>query len=121
MATAGQLDAGGASEPTPQAIPVSAKNSVVEVKPSSRRTIKIWLLPEGSAERKLEKLGDTFAKAFNKLNYMRRQQFFSGQRIDFEDTAKAVYEKYKRVLGSANVQQLINKNTEAWLSYLSLL
>jgi putative transposase len=47
---------------------------------------------------------------------MRRQQFFSGQRIDFEGTAKAVYEKYKSIIGSANVQQVINKNTEAWLS-----
>ncbi|MGC8599819.1 MAG: hypothetical protein ACP5LX_02000 [Nitrososphaeria archaeon] len=116
MATAGQLDAGGAPEPTPQAIPASAKNSVVEIKPSSRMTIKIRLLPEGSAERKLRKLGDLFAKAFNELNYMRRQQFFSGQRIDFEGTAKAVYEKYKSIIGSANVQQVINKNTEAWLS-----
>ena len=53
------------------------------------------LLPKGSTERKLRKLGELFAKAFNELNYMRRQQFFLGQRIDFDGTAKAVYEKYK--------------------------
>ncbi|MGC8593750.1 MAG: RNA-guided endonuclease TnpB family protein, partial [Nitrososphaeria archaeon] len=121
MATAGQLEFGGVSEPTPQAIPVVAEKQVIEVKPSNKRTNKIRLLPKGSTERKLEKLGDLFAKAFNELNYMRRQQFFSGQKIDFEGTAKTVYEKYKSQLGSANVQQLTNKNNEAWSSYFSLL
>ncbi|MGC9146112.1 MAG: RNA-guided endonuclease TnpB family protein, partial [Nitrososphaeria archaeon] len=76
MVTTGQLVIGGVPEPTPQAIPVSAKNSVVEVKPSNRRTNKIRLLPKGSTEIKLKRLGDLFAKAFNELNYMRRQQFF---------------------------------------------
>jgi len=121
MATAGQLDAGGAPELTPQAITALAEKQVIEVKPSNKRTNKVRLLPKGSAERKLERLGDMFAKAFNELNYMRRQQFFSGQKIDFEVTAKAVYEKYKSIFGSANVQQLINKNNEAWSSYFSLL
>jgi putative transposase len=78
-------------------------------------------LPKGSAERKLEKFGDLFAKAFNELNYIRRQQFFSGQMIDFEGTAKTVYEKYRSILGSANVQQVINKINEAWSSYFGLL
>ncbi|MGC9208662.1 MAG: hypothetical protein ACP5GH_02230 [Nitrososphaeria archaeon] len=120
MAKAGQLDAGGVPEPTPQAIPAVAENTV-EVKPSNKRTNKVRLLPKGSIERKFRKLGDLFAKAFNELNYMRRQQFFSGQKIDFEGTAKTIYEKYKSLLGSANVQQLIKKNNEAWLSYFSLL
>ncbi|MGC9208948.1 MAG: RNA-guided endonuclease InsQ/TnpB family protein [Nitrososphaeria archaeon] len=121
MAMAGQLEFGGTPEPTPQAIPAVAEKQVVEVRPSNRRTNKVRLLPRGSAERKLERLGDLFAKAFNELNYMRRQQLFSGQRIDLEGTARAVYEKYKSLLGSANVQQVINKNTEAWSSFFSLL
>ncbi|MGC9211836.1 MAG: hypothetical protein ACP5FU_06790, partial [Nitrososphaeria archaeon] len=68
------------------------------------------LVAERKLRKKAKKLGDLFAEAFNELNYTRRQQFFSGQRMDFEGTAKAVYEKYKSLLGSANVQQLINKN-----------
>ncbi|MDP8022920.1 MAG: hypothetical protein RAK20_00400 [Conexivisphaerales archaeon] len=43
-------------------------------KPSNRSTIKVRLLQKGSAERKLEKLRELFAKAFNELNYMKRQQ-----------------------------------------------
>ncbi|MGC8569533.1 MAG: RNA-guided endonuclease TnpB family protein, partial [Nitrososphaeria archaeon] len=109
MAMAGQLEFGGAPEPTPQAIPAVAERQVVEVKPSNKRTNRVRLLPRGSAERKLRRLGDLFAKAFNELNYIRRQQLFSGQKIDFKETAKTVYEKYKRQLGSANVQQLINR------------
>ncbi|MGC9208687.1 MAG: transposase, partial [Nitrososphaeria archaeon] len=120
MAMAGQLEFGGAPEPTPQAIPAVAENTV-EVRPSDRRTNKVRLLPRGSAERKLRRLGDLFAKAFNELNYMRRRQLFSGHKIDFEGTARAVYKKYKSVLGSANVQQLINRNNEAWSSFFSLL
>ncbi|MGC9208656.1 MAG: hypothetical protein ACP5GH_02200 [Nitrososphaeria archaeon] len=121
MAMAGQLEFGGAPEPTPQAIPAVAERQVVEVKPSNRRINKVRLLPRGSTERKLKRLGELFSKAFNELNYIRRQQLFSGQKIDFEGTARAVYEKYKSILGSANVQQLINKNTEAWSSFFSLL
>ncbi|MGC9209204.1 MAG: RNA-guided endonuclease TnpB family protein, partial [Nitrososphaeria archaeon] len=120
MAMAGQPESGGAPEPTPQAIPAVAENTV-EIKPSNKRTNKVRLLSRGSTERKLERLGDLFAKAFNELNYIRRQQFFSGRRIDFEGTARAVYEKYKSVLGSANVQQLINRSNEAWSSFFSLL
>ncbi|MGC9209148.1 MAG: RNA-guided endonuclease TnpB family protein, partial [Nitrososphaeria archaeon] len=85
MAMAGQLKAGGVPGPTPQAIPAVAENTV-EVKLSNRRTNKVRLLPRGSSERKLRRLGDLFAKAFNELNYMRRRQLFSGQKIDFEDT-----------------------------------
>ncbi|MGC8593503.1 MAG: hypothetical protein ACP5LF_04385 [Nitrososphaeria archaeon] len=45
-------------------------------KPSNRMTNKVRLLPRRSAERKLEKLGNAFTKAFNELNYMRRDLFW---------------------------------------------
>ncbi|MDP8022905.1 MAG: hypothetical protein ACP5LF_01540 [Nitrososphaeria archaeon] len=48
------------------------------------------------------------------------EQFFSGKKIDFERTARMIYEKYKNLLGSANVQQLINRKNEAWSSYIVL-
>ena len=51
---------------------------------------------------------------------LHEKQFFSGQKIDFEGTARMIYEKYKSLLGSANVQQLIMRNNEAWLSYIVL-
>ncbi|NAY82488.1 MAG: hypothetical protein GU362_06415 [Thaumarchaeota archaeon] len=43
-----QIIAGGVPEPTSQAIPVRAEKAV-SIKPSNRRTIKIRLLPKGSA------------------------------------------------------------------------
>ncbi len=49
---------------------------VIEVKPSNKRTNKVRLLPKGSTERKLRKLGDLFAKAFNELNFMGRDLFW---------------------------------------------
>ncbi|MGC8664900.1 MAG: hypothetical protein ACP5SE_04450 [Nitrososphaeria archaeon] len=39
-------------------------------------TNKVRLLPGGSAERKLERLGNMFAEAFNELNYIRRDLFW---------------------------------------------
>jgi hypothetical protein len=44
MATAGQLDAGGAPEPIPQAITAVAEKQVIKVKPSNKRTNKARLL-----------------------------------------------------------------------------
>ncbi|MFP3222863.1 MAG: hypothetical protein RXR21_04240 [Nitrososphaeria archaeon] len=48
----GQIIAGGVPEPTSLDIPARAEKAV-SIKPSNRRTIKIRLLPKGSAERKL--------------------------------------------------------------------
>jgi len=41
--------------------------------------------------------------------------------VDFNKTEKAVYEKYKREIGSATVQQICRKNAEAWRSFFSLI
>ncbi|MDP8023906.1 MAG: hypothetical protein ACP5LF_03295 [Nitrososphaeria archaeon] len=67
---------------------LSQKNK--QSKPSNRRANKARLLPKGSAERKLERLGDMFTKAFNELNYMSIEYFFSGKKIDFEGTARMI-------------------------------
>ncbi|MGC8593517.1 MAG: hypothetical protein ACP5LF_04455 [Nitrososphaeria archaeon] len=59
-----------------QAIPAVTEKQVIEVKLDNRRTNKARLLPGGSAERKLERLGNMFAEAFNELNYIRRDLFW---------------------------------------------
>jgi len=47
-----QIITGGVPEPTSQAIPARIRKAV-EVKFSTRRTLRIRLLPKGGAERKL--------------------------------------------------------------------
>ena len=80
----------------------------------------VRLLPNGFQERKLRRLADTSAKLFNELNYERRQQFFRGEKVDFEGTWGKCYEKYKEELG-VNAQAVMQKNNEAWNSIFSLL
>jgi len=41
--------------------------------------------------------------------------------VDLKGTYDEYYGKYKGELGSANAQQVINKNNEAWSSFFSLL
>ncbi|AEH23752.1 putative transposase [Pyrococcus yayanosii CH1] len=55
------------------------------------------------------------------MNYLRRQQYFQEQIVDFNSTEKTVYEEFKREIGSATVQQICRKNAEAWRSFFSLL
>jgi len=80
----------------------------------------VRLLPNGFQERKLRRLADTSAKLFNEVNYERRQQFFRGEKVDFEGTWGKCYEKYKEELG-VNAQAVMQKNNEAWGSFFSLL
>jgi len=80
----------------------------------------VRLLPNGFQERKLRRLADTSAKLFNEINYERRQQFFRGEKVDFEGTWGKCYEKYKEELG-VNAQAIMQKNNEAWNSLFSLL
>jgi len=81
----------------------------------------VRLLPNGFQERKLRRLADISAKLFNEINYERRQQFFHGGKVDLKGTYDKYYGKYKDELGSANAQQVLNKNNEAWNSFFSLL
>jgi len=80
----------------------------------------VRLLPNGFQERKLRRLANISAKLFNELNYERRQQFFRGEKVDFEGTWGKCYEKYKEELG-VNAQAVMQKNNEAWNSFFSLL
>jgi putative transposase len=115
--SSGQLLGHEEREPTPPAIP---EEGIYEVKYENRRTNVVRLLPNGFQERKLRKLADASARLFNEVNYERRQQFFRGERVDFQGTYQKYYDKYKDILG-VNAQQVLNKNNEAWSSFFSLL
>ena len=80
----------------------------------------VRLLPNGFQERKLRRLADISAKLFNEINYERRQEFFRGEKVDFEGTWGKCYGKYKEELG-VNAQAVMQKNNEAWNSFFSLL
>jgi len=118
MSSSGQLLGHEEREPISPAIP---EEGVYEAKYKNRRTNVVRLLPNGFQERKLRKLSDASAKLFNEVNYERRQQFFQQHQMDFKSTWDKYYEKYKGILGSANAQQVLNKNNEAWSSFFSLL
>jgi len=114
----GELFQDGERRPTSSAMP---REGIYPVEFSNRRTNVVRLLPNGAQERRLRKLADATARLWNELNYERRQQFFSGEKIDFRATGDKYYEKYKGILGPANTQQVINKNNEDWNSFFSLL
>ncbi len=103
--------------PTPAGIP---GEGVYPVEFSNRRTNVVRLLPNSAQERKLRKLADACARLYNELNYERRQQFFSGNGVDFKGTWNKYYNKYKGVLG-VNAQAVMQKNNEDWSSFFSLL
>ncbi|AGT34154.1 transposase [Thermococcus litoralis DSM 5473] len=86
-----------------------------------KRTVTVKLQPSKEAERVLFELADIGAKAWNEVNYLRRQLFFNHEPVDFNKTEKIVYEKYKKEIGSATVQQICRKNAEAWRSFFSLI
>ena len=117
MPSSGQFLGNEEREPIPPAIP---GGGIKEIK-HNKRTIVIRLLPKGFQERKLRRLADTSAKLFNEVNYERRQQFFHEGRVNFKGTYDKYYGKYRGELGSANTQQVLNKNNEAWNSFFSLL
>ncbi|WP_276607312.1 RNA-guided endonuclease InsQ/TnpB family protein [Thermococcus indicus] len=79
------------------------------------------LQPSKEQAKILSKLADAGAKVWNRVNFLRRQQYFKEQIVDFNSTEKTVYEEFKREIGSATVQQIARKNAEAWRSYFSLL
>ncbi|MCD6523409.1 MAG: transposase [Thermococcus sp.] len=86
-----------------------------------KRTVTIKLQPSREQEKILFQLADLGAKVWNRVNYLRRQEFFQNKIVDFNKTEKTVYEEFKREIGSATVQQIARKNTEAWRSFFSLL
>ncbi|ABL87301.1 Protein of unknown function DUF1225 [Pyrobaculum islandicum DSM 4184] len=87
----------------------------------SARTVRLRLLPTTAQERKLHKLADAAARAWNEVNYLRRRQFFAKQGVDLRGTYNEIYNRYKRILAPAALQQILNKNDEAWRSFFALL
>jgi len=117
MLASGQLLEDEGREPIPPAIP---GEGIYEVKYTDRRTNVVRLLPSGFQGRKLRRLASISARLFNEVNYERRQQFFRGEKVDFEGTWDRYYERYRSALG-VNAQAVIQKNNEAWSSFFSLL
>jgi len=117
MLASGQLLEDEGREPIPPAIP---EGGIYEVKYTDRRTNVVRLLPNGFQGRKLRRLASISARLFNEVNYERRQQFFRGEKVDFEGTWDRYYGRYKGALG-VNAQAILQKNNEAWNSFFSLL
>jgi len=84
------------------------------------RTVRLRLLPNGSQERRLRKLGDATAKLWNELNYTRLIQFRASGKVDFKGTGHEFYHRYNSVLG-VNAGQVINLNNDSWRSFKTLL
>jgi len=80
----------------PPAIP---GGGIHEVKYTNVRTNVVRLLPNGFQERRLRRLADACARLYNEVNYERRQQYFSGNGVDFRGTWVKYYGKYKGLLG----------------------
>jgi len=85
-----------------------------------RRTNVVKLVVDKETHEKMKELGIIMAKCWNEVNWLRMQQFKKGERIDFAETEKEVYAKYKHVL-KVNVQQVARKNAENWKSFFSLI
>jgi putative transposase len=66
----------------------------------------------------LWRLADSCARLYNEVNFERRQAYIRYRR--FKWYPKHLYEKYAPLIGSATAQQIINKNNEAWRSFLAL-
>jgi putative transposase len=66
----------------------------------------------------LWELAENCARLYNEVNFERRQAYIRYKR--FEWYPKHLYEKYAPLIGSATAQQIINKNNEAWRSFLAL-
>jgi len=86
-----------------------------------KRSVTLKLQPSKEQERTLKELILTSSKVWNRINYLRRQEFFDGKLIDFLKTEKIAYEEFKSEIGSATVQQICRKNAESWRSFFSLL
>jgi len=66
----------------------------------------------------LWKLAEECAKLYNEVNFECRQAYIHYKPIKWYP--KHLYKKYAPLVGSAAAQQIINKNNEAWKSFLAL-
>jgi len=107
----------------PQATAKKKSNSSSLQRPreSSIRILFLELKPDKQTEAQLKALASTASKLWNEITYERRQQFFQTKQVDLKGTYKKYYEKYKKLIGSATTQQILNKNNETWKAFFALL
>jgi len=100
----------------------SFRELVEKRKKSSKRAVRLRLLPEEHEEEMLFNIGLTSVRLWNELNYEKRQLFFKNDLTPEkrEEINRRYYHKYKNFLG-VNAGQIINKNEEAWESFFELL
>jgi putative transposase len=86
-----------------------------------KRSVTVKLQPSKAQEKILSELVLISSKIWNRVNYLRRREFFEEKPVDFLKTEKTLYEEFKVEIGSATVQQICRKNAEAWRSFFSLI
>jgi len=67
---------------------------------------------------RLRELAEGCARLWNEVNFERRQAYIHYRKFSWYP--KHLYKKYASIVGSATAQQIINKNNEAWKSFLKL-
>jgi len=105
----------------PTTMPAIEVPSLLKTKKENTRTIRLRLLPTKQQDKHLHKIANTCSKLWNQINYIRRKTFFEKKKVNLKETYKEYYEKYKKLIGSAITQQILNKNNEAWHSFFELL
>jgi putative transposase len=85
-----------------------------------KRTNVVKLVVDEETREKLKELGIITAKCWNEVNWLRMQQFKKGEKVDFAETEREVYWRYKNLL-KVNAQQVARKNAENWRSFFSLI
>ena len=73
-----------------------------------KRTVILKLQPSKTQEKALFELADFGAKVWNEVNYLRRQQFFNHEPVDFNKSEKSFTRSTSVKLG----QQQFNKFAE---------
>jgi len=66
----------------------------------------------------LWELANNCARLWNELNFERRQAYIHYEKFPWYP--RHLYVKYAPLIGSATAQQIINKNNEAWRSFIKL-
>jgi len=82
-----------------------------------RRANTFILAPTRAQETELRRRATSCAKLWNEVNYQRRQAYSNYHPIDWNTR---LYKKYVHSVGSATAQEIRQKNSEAWRSFLAL-
>ncbi|WP_049987362.1 IS200/IS605 family transposase [Halobellus rufus] len=85
-----------------------------------KRVNQFDVRPRSEKEREVFKRWlDASASLWNETNYARRQNFLEDDKNVWDADTGSLEGKYKGVLSSSVVQQIIRKNSEAWRSFFS--